>query len=326
MTRWQPRWRRRDQTVENESQKVVKVGEVEAQDVPTNITPPIVDVEEGKLFINGKGKSKGGREADLSRIEALVPKLQAHMENDALIKGWEADKRILYNGKQRAPLRAAARDIRLKAVIANVKRAETDEQRRAIADMGRAGHASLLPPERAYLACIVKLYDELAKAYEQDFDAHLRDGLEWCAEVHSRLLGGKRNGGSRACENAVVIPTATPTILPAVFEQVQGKRLLADLHSHRASGHHGRAIDRDLKEATCCASKARELWRKMQNISWTMGAIDGTSSDLHEMQLDYISWISKLLVQLRREGEPDFDGMLRNAINFLENCGNRVCY
>jgi hypothetical protein len=311
--------------VENESQKVVTVGEVEAQEVPTNITQPIVDGEEGKLFSNGKGKSKGGREADLSRIEALIPKLHAHMENDALIKGWEADKRILCNGKQRAPLRAAARDIRMKAVIANVKRAETDEQRRAIAAMGRAEHASLLPPERAYLTCIGKLYDELAKAYEQDFDAHLRDGLEWCAEVQSRLLSGKRNSGSRACENEIIL-TATPTILPAVFEQVQGKRLLADLHSHRASGHHGRAIDRDLKEATCCASKARELWRKMQDISGTMGAIDGTSSDLQQMQLDYISWISKLLVQLRREGEPDFDGMLRNAINFLENCGNRVCY
>lgn len=45
-----------------------------------------------------------------------------------------------------------------------------------------------------------------------------------------------------------------------------------------------------------------------------------------ELQRNYISWIVRLLVELQREGEPDFDGMLRNALNFLENGGKKVTY
>ena len=33
-----------------------------------------------------------------------------------------------------------------------------------------------------------------------------------------------------------------------------------------------------------------------------------------------------LCAELEREGEPDFDGLLRNGINFLQNKGKRVCF
>merc|ERR1719253_1944829 len=40
--------------------------------------------------------------------------LRAHCNDDSLIKGWEADRRICV-GRQRAALRAAAKDVRHKS-------------------------------------------------------------------------------------------------------------------------------------------------------------------------------------------------------------------
>ncbi len=59
---------------------------------------------------------------DVQRFSNLIPLLEIHMADDKLIKGWEADKRIFKDGKSRAPLRAAARDIRIKSVKANTAR------------------------------------------------------------------------------------------------------------------------------------------------------------------------------------------------------------
>ena len=43
-------------------------------------------------------------------------------------------------------------------------------------------------------------------------------------------------------------------------------------------------------------------------------------------EVQYLEPLSKLCDELVREGEPDFDGLLRNGINFLQNAGRKVCW
>eukprot|EP00746_Dinoflagellata_sp_MGD_P123811 gnl/MRDRNA2_/MRDRNA2_58422_c0_seq1.p1 gnl/MRDRNA2_/MRDRNA2_58422_c0~~gnl/MRDRNA2_/MRDRNA2_58422_c0_seq1.p1 ORF type:complete len:673 (+),score=135.42 gnl/MRDRNA2_/MRDRNA2_58422_c0_seq1:84-2102(+) len=237
---------------------------------------------------------------DIKLLEDLIAKLEVHMANDDLIKGWEADRRTCI-GKQRGPLRAAARDIRAKSVKA--VRAETKS------NVSATQVKQLSVDERTYLLAIQKLYVEMAKAGEQDFDAFLRDGLDWCTIIHYRLSSGS---------STVMI---VPYVLPAVFSAVNGERLLARLHKQRNSGHRGIAIERDLREATRCAKEARQCWLKMQKQA---GDLD--EAELVNVQKTYLLWLEKLMIQLEKEGEPDFDGLLRNGINFLENNGKRVCF
>jgi len=259
--------------------------------------------------------SAAGTTGVIERLTSLIDKLEVHMADDTLVKGWEADKRILKNGKQRGPLRAAARDIRPKAPKANAKRAETEEQRLQISAAANGSATNLLPAELAYLSCIEKLHHELWLGYEQDFDAHLRDGLEWSQAVRARI--------SPELAPATLSQSSTPAVLADVFE-LDGQKLLAELHAQRGAGHRGRAIDRDLKEATRCHGEAQALWRKMQGYPSTCEGIDLPT--LHNVQVEYLAWVRKLLVELQREGEPDFDGMLRNCINFLANEGKKTCY
>ena len=85
------------------------------------------------------------------------------------------------------------------------------------------------------------------------------------------------------------------------------------------SGHRGRAIDRDLTDATRCAEQTRKLWAEMR-------AAVGSEVARRETQEAYLEWLGKLLAELEREGEPDFDGQLRSGVNFLEGTGERVTY
>ena len=53
---------------------------------------------------------------------------------------------------------------------------------------------------------------------------------------------------------------------------------------------------------------------------------DAGHGELAAVQHQYLLAVRSLLSELEREGEPDFDGLLRNCINFLANKGQRVCY
>ena len=180
----------------------------------------------------------------------------------------------------------------------------------------------LTPVERLYFGSLQKLYAELLRAQEQDFDAHLRDGLEWCVAVRARIL--ESTGATNNRTSGILI--TTPTILPAVaqtsFGDANVQALLERLHRHRGSGHRGKAIDRDLAQATVHAEETRAHWREMQVIA----AKPDKGMALEKLQLKYLEAVMKLLAELEKEGEPDFDGLLRNAINFLMNDGRRVCF
>jgi len=295
---------------------VSKPNKVEQGMVPVGSPPATTnELSQGYPGTASTSNSAGGTTGVITRLTSLIDKLEVHLADDTLIKGWEVDKRVLKNGKQRGPLRAVARDIRLKSVKANAKRAETEEQRLQIAAAANSSATNLLPAELAYLSCIEKLYHELWLGYEQDFDAHLRDGLEWSQAVRARI--------SPELAPATLSQSSTPAVLADVFE-LDGQKLLAELHAQRGAGHRGRAIDRDLKEATRCHGEAQALWRKMQEYPSTCEGTDLPT--LHNVQVEYLAWVRKLLVELQREGEPDFDGMLRNCINFLANEGKKTCY
>jgi hypothetical protein len=218
-----------------------------------------------------------------ARLDRLVLNLEGHLADDSLVKGWEVDKRILKTYKDRAGIRAAAKDCRAKAPKAA-----------AAGDLSRDG--------LTYVSALEKLYVELSKGKEQDFDAHLADGCEWARKI--------RGGGAES----------VPAVLGAVFEMRGG--LLQRLHRQRRSGHKGRAIDRDLAKATVYADKCRALWTRMLEA----GEQVDSESAATQMQLDYLENLEALCGELEREGEPDFDGMLRNGINFLEKSGAKLCY
>ncbi len=236
----------------------------------------------------------------------------------------------------------------------------------------------LTTDERAYLISLERLYQELKKAKEQDFDAHLSDGLGWSKSALRRLerAASKKNGNGSAnaspsCEKAGSLSAsleednededgdfdpedAAPRLAPGAVDKNALPGLIERIKKHRNSGHKGRAIDRDLGEATRCAGLAKQRWQEMER-AWIEAHFGGSSlsafravssskksvskkeaeaavSKLEkdkahiDLQRNYISWIVKLLVELQREGEPDFDGMLRNALNFLENGGRKVTY
>ena len=92
--------------------------------------------------------------------------------------------------------------------------------------------------------------------------------------------------------------------------------LLQRLHRQRGAGHRGRAADRNLDKATVWADKTRAAWAHL---------ISGPS-ELPMVEVQYLDSLSKLCEELAREGEPDFDGLLRNGINFLQNAGRKVCW
>jgi len=219
--------------------------------------------------------SKQGKQQELV---FFVEALRAHCNDDTLIKGWEADRRIC-NGRQRAALRAAARDVRQKSF--------KNASRQAPA----AGALSQV--EQSYISAVQQLHEELAKAQESDFDSMLKDGLEWLEE----RLG---------------LEDRSPKHVNAsVFDRV-GDRLLKKLTDQRASGHRGIAIERDLRHATVLHGVVSKAFEQMD--------------DTDKSQLEYLQAIEDFADELAKAGEPDFDGKLRQGINFLQNGGKRLCY
>lgn len=141
------------------------------------------------------------------------------------------------------------------------------------------GSAKLGTDERAYLISMERLYQELKKAKEQDFDAHLSDGLSWCKSALRRLEraaskqasknekdddsdslsyspSGSDNGEDDEGEEDVSDfdpEDAAPRLVPGAMDKNALPGLIERIKKHRGSGHKGRAIDRDLGEATRCA-------------------------------------------------------------------------
>lgn len=208
------------------------------------------------------------------------------------------------------------------------------------------GLQKLSTDERAYLISLEKLYEELKKAKEQDFDAHLADGLVWCKLMNKRLdavvsatstptgeqSGGIQEGMGNEDEN-VDWDMIMPRLIPGAVDKNALPGLIQRIKQHRNSGHKGRAIDRDLTKATEHAKTAKDRWQEMQKAAHH--AVKNNKNDvilsndaqkLLELQRAYISQIVRLLAELQKWGEPDFDGMLRNALNFLENDGRKVTY
>jgi len=231
---------------------------------------------------NRNGAQPGKRDAPQrggpkkAEMRELVAKLEIHCNDDCLIKGWEVSRRIC-NGRARSKLRGAARDVRAKAMLAaKSQRPET---------------------ERRYFIAIRRLYFELAKAREQDFDSHLRDGLTWLkaklgVEAQKQLgISGAAKASYPGCDD-----------------------LLARLKTHRDSGHRGTAATRDLTKSTVCAANSRDACANLQKAPTL------------ELELAYLNTVEKLCAELEKVGEPDFDGQLRTAVNFLENEGKRLCY
>eukprot|EP00746_Dinoflagellata_sp_MGD_P165332 gnl/MRDRNA2_/MRDRNA2_94537_c0_seq1.p1 gnl/MRDRNA2_/MRDRNA2_94537_c0~~gnl/MRDRNA2_/MRDRNA2_94537_c0_seq1.p1 ORF type:complete len:271 (-),score=53.12 gnl/MRDRNA2_/MRDRNA2_94537_c0_seq1:146-958(-) len=214
-------------------------------------------------------------------LESFTEQLRVHCNDDSLIKGWEVGRRIC-NGRDRAALRAAAKDVRQKSF---------KTQKSAVPQR----HVSrvLSRQESLYVEALQWLHTELAKAQESDFDCMLKDGLEWLEE----RLGFKEK--DMKC------------VAASVYNRV-GRDLLQRLKDQRTSGHRGKAIDRDLRHATVLHSKVCEAW----------AVVDGTE----ESQLFYLQAVEAFLVELSKRGEPDFDGKLRQAINFLEHGGERLEY
>jgi len=218
---------------------------------------------------------------DCKDLEAFVEVLRAHCNDDSLIKGWEADRRICV-GRDRAALRAAAKDVRQKAF-------KTGRIASAKANVSKR----LSRQEWLYVEALQWLHMEMAKAQESDFDCMLKDGLDWLEEH----LGFKAK--NLKCVTA------------SVYDRV-GRDLLRRLKEQRASGHRGKAIDRDLRHATVLHGELCKAWALVD--------------DSEESQLAYLGAAEAFMVELAKAGEPDFDGKLRQAINYLEHGGERLCF
>jgi hypothetical protein len=217
-------------------------------------------------------------------LQSFVEALRVHCENETLIKGWEADRRICV-GRDRAALRAAAKSVRQKSFKIGHNALNST--------CTTSGTKALSQFEWAYAVAIQQLHEELAKAQESDFDCMLKDGLEWLGE----RLGLK--------EETSKYVTAT------VYDRI-GEKLLQKLNAQRACGHRGKAIERDLSHASYLHGV----------LSQAFDEVD----DNEESQYAYLKAVEEFMDELAKRGEPDFDGKLRQAINFLENGGKRLCY
>lgn len=229
-----------------------------------------------------------------AKMRALHAKLARFCSDDSLIKGWEVERRTC-NGKARGPLRGAARDIRVKAAAA--QRAP-----------GAAG------PEAQYLQAIEVLHAELAKAREQDFDSLLKDGYDWLTAKLEKVP--QAEDGDPAPRGDVEGSALKGDV--GVSEKTWERHtkmcteLLAQLKQHRAHGQHGRAADRDMRKAVQWADKIRVARAQLKR---------GATEDL---EVAYLRAVEGLLEELMKEGEADFDGLLRHAVNFLEHGGRKL--
>lgn len=205
--------------------------------------------------------------------DGLQEALERHLANDDLIKGWEAERRIC-NGRGRAPLRKAAREVN------------------AIREPVLAGKASAAA-QRKYVVTIETLYTELAKAHEQDFDGMLKEASGWLKAQHSG-----------ATEQRLPIPAELTTEQRAALERIRDYRFI------NSPGHVGRAIDRDLRLATEIAKDVRAGLSAM--------AASNDAEELVAATALYVDAADRFAVELRRAGEPDFDGLLRQAVLVLD--------
>lgn len=147
--------------------------------------------------------------------------------------------------------------------------------------------------EWSYVSAVRQLHEELAKAQESDFDYMLKDGLEWMEE---------RMG----------LKDKIPKIVTAAVYDKVGDKLLKKFTAQRASGHRGLAIERDLRHAAHLHGLISKAFEELD--------------DTDQSQLEYLQMVEELCDELAQEGEPDFDGKLRQAINFLQNNGERLTY
>jgi len=170
---------------------------------------------------------------------------------------------------------------KLRAAARNIRK-----QRKAASQNRTGGVRNLSPSELNYLSAIETLWRELAKAGEQDFDSYLKDGLDW---ITSKLQPSE----------IVIKQISTQTVSK---NKQFCKNLLQKLKMDR---RHGVAADRDLRKATELADECRSLYC---NLDENSGADD---------ELKYLERVSRLCDELAKEGESDFDGLIRKALKFL---------
>eukprot|EP00929_Paragymnodinium_shiwhaense_P121330 TRINITY_DN93521_c0_g1_i1.p1 TRINITY_DN93521_c0_g1~~TRINITY_DN93521_c0_g1_i1.p1 ORF type:complete len:324 (+),score=61.73 TRINITY_DN93521_c0_g1_i1:83-973(+) len=155
-----------------------------------------------------------------------------------------------------------------------------------------AGQASAAA-QRRYVSCIEALHRELEKAGEQDFDGMLREALDW--------LTAKQNGYTHK--------------LPATAElteaQVRVRERIRDYRFINSPGHVGRAVDRDLRKATDIAKQVRTGFRALHESAGDVG-------ELLKATAQYVDASGRFCEELRHAGEPDFDGLLRQAVMVLD--------
>lgn len=206
--------------------------------------------------------------------DSLQVKLECHMANDELIKGWEVARRIC-NGRDRGPLRKAAREV-------NAIRAKALAEAPSVATQSK------------YIDAIETLYEELAKAKEQDFDGMLNEALS--------LLKAQKSGS-----------TAQHVPIPAALTKEQRSALerIRDYRFTNSPGHIGKAIDRDLRKAT-------EIAKEVRAGLAAMAAASG-AEELRAATAIYADAADRFAEELRRAGEPDFDGLLRQAVLVLDS-------
>jgi len=205
---------------------------------------------------------------------SLKEGLKCHMADDSLIKGWEVAKRTC-NGRERGPLRKAAREV-------NAIRNSVLE--------GSASEAT----NRKYVIAIQTLYSELAKAGEQDFDGMLGEALGWLEAQDTGTF-----------EHRLPVPA------PLTSEQLAALERIRDYRFTNSPGHIGRAIDRDLRLATEIAKEVRAGLAAMSNVKNGEELLTATSS--------YVDAADRFCAELAHAGEPDFDGLLRQAVLVLDS-------
>jgi len=170
---------------------------------------------------------------------------------------------------------------KLRAAARNIRK-----QIKAASQSPTIGKKCLSNAELNYLGAIETLWHELSNAGEQDFDSYLKDGLDW---IISKI---------QPTENLIVQISSDTIAKHGRF----CKNLLQKLQQDR---RHGVAADRDLTKAATLANECRNLFSSLDTDSGADG------------EFKYIDCVSRLCEELAKEGESDFDGLLRKAMKFL---------
>jgi len=148
--------------------------------------------------------------------------------------------------------------------------------------------------KRKYLTCIETLHIELAKAQEQDFDGMLGEALAW--------LKARETGSMDA---------RLPTPAALTDDQKEALERVRDYRFINSPGHVGRAIDRDLRLATNIAKEIRVGLASMASAANEQDLVSATGT--------YVDAVDRFTKALRQAGEPDFDGLLRQAVLILDS-------